>query len=94
MSSPLLASLFATTSVATQQQIPIAPMATAAAAAVTAAAAYSTRFQMIINALLERFTADLGLVQVGPPILCRPQCILAGGIIHRRLLAPFQMLFE
>ena len=61
MSSPLLAGLLATSSVPTLA-VGTSPMLPAAPAA---PAAYSTRFQMLINALLERFPADLTLVQVG-----------------------------
>ena len=60
MSSPLLAGLLATSSVPTLA-VGTNPMLPAAPAA---PAAYSTRFQMLINALLERFPADLTLVQV------------------------------
>ena len=63
MSSPLLASLLAPTPIPTAlapQHFLMGPMAS------VAAATYSTRFQMLLNALLERFPADLGLVQVGP----------------------------
>ena len=61
MSSPLLAGLLAPSSVPTLA-VGTSPMLPAAPAA---PAAYSTRFQMLINALLERFPADLTLVQVG-----------------------------
>ena len=62
MTSPLLASLFAATPVPMTVAHPVlmAPMAS------VAATTYSMRFQMLLNALLERFPADLGLVQVGP----------------------------
>ena len=63
MSSPLLASLLAATPIPTAlapQHFLMSPMTS------VAAATYSARFQMLLNALLERFPADLGLVQVGP----------------------------
>lgn len=80
MSSPLLASLLAATPIPTAlapQHFLMSPMAS------VAAATYSARFQMLLNALLERFPADLGLVQVGPAsaILALAPCLgPAGGI--------------
>ena len=63
MTSPLLASLFAATPVpmtVAHQPVLMSPMSS------VAATTYSMRFQMLLNALLERFPVDLGLVQVGP----------------------------
>ena len=62
MTSPLLASLFAATPVPMTVAHPVLMAPMASVAAIT----YSMRFQMLLNALLERFPADLGLVQVGP----------------------------